>query len=235
MYYRYDFALDYTNNQISKYESKAFCPLTDHVLKPYGRINFFFDSIEKVPTCMLGQPNDFYYNVSITVKSTPPDCDCQLVRWAQQQYNVMLKGYECTTNCNNSAPLVDIYGCQDKPEYKCNSTVYLRFTSWLTGDPHIHSYYTNYEICSFDEREVVCLKTGWLTIYCTDKKVLGAASPQATLLSKIRIEFNLDGVKYSYEANETSWSNTFTVNATTQASDILNANNEVSFKSRYIF
>jgi hypothetical protein len=68
----------------------------------------------------------------------------------------------------------------------------------------------DYQLCSFGNAEVVCLQHGQFTIYCTDERVPGAPSDRATALSKIRIVFNIDGYRLSFQADKFSFGDKFT-------------------------
>jgi Leucine-rich repeat (LRR) protein len=222
------YTINYRSNQISKYESKAFC-VDKRINKiTNGHIELLVDSIEKIHPCMFAQLKSAY-TITIYIGSTPVDCDCQLVRWTRQMYNVRLFNYDCQRNCNQTATLVDIYDCANKPEYNCDIKPKERYTTWITGDPHLYSYRRQHEWCSFNQLEVVCLKYGPMSIYCTDAYVNNAASTRrATLLNKIRIEFDLSNVKYSIVADQISFGDAFTTNILNRTTTTLvDSNNEV--------
>jgi Leucine-rich repeat (LRR) protein len=201
--------IDYKGNNIGEYESKAFCVDSEDKKISNGQVEISLNSIDKIHPCMLEQLKSYnQVKIKLNTITAAAECDCQLVRWAKEKYKVVIEGYFCSQDCDYNAPLVDKYQCQTKTEYKCDTeptNLRNRQTTWITGDPHIYSYNNNYQVCSFNEQEVACLKFDWLTIYCTDKKI----APDATVLSKLRIEFVLDGVTYSYLADDALFGDSF--------------------------
>jgi len=99
-----------------------------------------------------------------------------------------------------------------------NSTSNSRITTWITGDPHVSSYNKGYQICTFYELEFLCFNSSHLTIYCTDRIL---TERFVTVLSQIRIVYNVNGSSFSYLANNASFSSTFS-NGKTFISDELN-------------
>jgi chymotrypsin len=108
-----------------------------------------------------------------------------------------------------------------------------RKTTWITGDPHVSSYKKGYQICTFDEQEVICFNSSRFTIYCSDK-ILTQRS--VTVLSQIRIVYNSNGSSFSYVANNISFPSTFS-NGKSFISDEKNktlfeiVDNSINFKS----
>jgi hypothetical protein len=66
-----------------------------------------------------------------------------------------------------------------------------RCTTWVHGDPYVVSYTNGLDACLFNPNQI-CLRTDTMTIYCEDTVV----SPGVSVLTNVRIEFNIDGGEF---------------------------------------
>ncbi|CAF0959712.1 unnamed protein product [Brachionus calyciflorus] len=83
-----------------------------------------------------------------------------------------------------------------------------RYTTWITGDPHLYSYKNKYELCSTGEN-AVCFQYGDFKILCSDFYA-GGSNLQATVLTSLKFIYQVsNSEQVSYEANRTSFPNKF--------------------------
>jgi hypothetical protein len=70
----------------------------------------------------------------------------------------------------------------------------------------VSSFNKGYQICNFNEQEAVCFQSARFTVYCTDRKL---TTRFVSVLSRLRIVYNFNGISYSFLADNTSFPSTF--------------------------
>ncbi|CAF0935811.1 unnamed protein product, partial [Brachionus calyciflorus] len=84
----------------------------------------------------------------------------------------------------------------------------VRYTTWMTGDPHLFSYKNKYEFCSIGEN-AVCFQHRDFKILCSDFYA-GGSNLKATVLTSLKFIYQVsDSEQVSFEANRTSFPNKF--------------------------
>ncbi len=89
---------------------------------------------------------------------------------------------------------------QEKPD--------VRFTTWVTGDPHVYSFEKSYQMCLFNEKTINCFENEFLSIYCKDKLI----NSNASFLSEIRLVFRYNKDELTFLAEENTFSEQFSSN-----------------------
>ncbi|CAF1075160.1 unnamed protein product [Brachionus calyciflorus] len=111
--------------------------------------------------------------------------------------------------------------CYSNSKFKCpKSDEQVRYTTWITGDPHLFSYKNKYELCSTGEN-AVCFQYRDFKILCSDFYA-GGSNLQATVLTSLKFIYQAelgsvklnsviisDSEQVAYEANRTSFPNKF--------------------------
>ncbi|RNA35199.1 insulin-like growth factor-binding complex acid labile [Brachionus plicatilis] len=200
-----DIKVHLTGNDIKRFTSKTFCSQHASSLGFLG-FQLLINDINKMDKCMLRQFNSDNTVINSRVK---PSCDHLLMA---EHENINLNGN--VTACEHLS--IDFgQECYSNSKYKCpKGDELVRHTTWLTGDPHLYSYKNKYELCSTGQ-DAVCFQYGDFELRCSDAG-LGGSNQLATVLVNLKFIYRLSGsLNISFEANKTSFPNSFDNGLTT--------------------
>lgn len=191
--------IDLRNNNISSFSSKSFCTQGTFLLG-YPGFELLLDDINKMDKCLL---NHLRTDNTKIESSLQPSCEHLLMT---KHENIKLN--EDVSQCQN--PTTDIVKqCSSNLKFNCPKSEELaRYSTWITGDPHLYSYKNRYELCSTGQN-AVCFQYGDFQLLCSDSYA-GGANKLATILVKVKFVYKVrESVIVSYEANSTSFEDFF--------------------------
>ncbi|CAF0966813.1 unnamed protein product [Brachionus calyciflorus] len=196
---RSNIKIDLGLNSINRFASKTFCSQHASSLGFLG-FELQMDDINKMDYCMLRQFNSDTIKIVSNVK---PSCEHLLMA---KKVNIELNGD--VMECEDLQIDLD-KECYSNSKYKCpKGDELVRYTTWITGDPHLYSYKNKYELCSTGEN-AVCFQYGDFKILCSDFYA-GGSNLQATVLTSLKFVYQVsNSEQVSYEANRTSFPNKF--------------------------
>lgn len=193
-------SIDLTSNNITSYSSKAFCSQYDTGLGRYG-IELILDDINQMDKCFLRQFSSAKSKIISTVK---PSCE--------HLFMAELKNIELNADmsqCQNTSNKF-VTECLTNTKYKC-PPIYdtARYTTWITGDPHLYSYKNRYELCSTGQ-DAICFQYGDFQLLCSDSYA-GGSNKQATVLTGVKFIYQLKNsqFKVSFVANNSTFPDFF--------------------------
>ncbi|CAF0948237.1 unnamed protein product [Brachionus calyciflorus] len=191
--------IDLRGNSINRFTSKTFCSQHASSLGFLG-FELQMNDINQMDYCMLRQFNSDKMKIVSNVK---PSCEHLLMA---KRVNIELNGN--VSLCENLQINLD-KECYSNSKFKCTKGDELvRYTTWITGDPHLYSYKNKYELCSTGEN-AVCFQHRDFKILCTDFYA-GGSNLQATVLTSLKFIYQVsDSEQVAYEANRTSFPNKF--------------------------
>lgn len=184
-------------NSISNFSPKTFCSQFSYSLA-MNSIKIYFDNLTNMNECILNQLKSD--SIQITSYEANDSLKCQA-----SFNNITLSGL----NWNNSICLNYTSNCS-LSKYLCpKDSDFIRYTTWITGDPHVYSYKSNYELCNLGN-ETICIQNSKIKILCTDKILKDSDNfTIASALSDIKIYFNSGNRNFSFIANQTNYPENF--------------------------
>ncbi|CAF0870631.1 unnamed protein product [Brachionus calyciflorus] len=191
--------IDLRQNKINHFTNKTFCSQYASSLGFLG-FELQMDDINQMDKCMLRQFNSDKVKIVSDVK---PSCEHLLMA---KQLNIELNGN--ASFCEDLQVDLD-KECYSNSKFKCSKGDELvRYTTWITGVSHIFSFKNKYELCSIGEN-ALCFQYRNFKILCSDFYA-GGSDLQATVLTSLKFVYQVsDSEQVSYEANRTSFPNTF--------------------------
>ncbi|RNA30956.1 slit -like protein [Brachionus plicatilis] len=192
--------IDLRNNNISSYSSKSFCAQGTCSLGYLG-FELLLDDINQMDKCLLSQLGSD--GNSKIESSLQPSCEHLLMA---KYKNIHLNGD--MSQCQNVS--IDLEKeCYSNSKFKCPKNEELvRYSTWITGDPHLYSYKNKYELCSTGQ-DAVCFQYGDFQLLCSDS-LAGGSNQLATVLVKVKFIYQVsESVSVTYEANSTSFPDFF--------------------------
>lgn len=142
--------MDLTYNNIQDFYMKSFCAHHSSSLGYLG-VRLKVHDVNKIDKCMLKQLKS---DKTVIESLVLPDSEHLLMAYNQ---SIQINGF--VSLCKNISENF-IKQCLSNERYKCpKSDDFLRFTSWITGDPRLFSFRNKYELCSIGQNEV-CFQYG---------------------------------------------------------------------------
>ncbi|RNA35432.1 Chaoptin [Brachionus plicatilis] len=188
--------IDLRNNNITKFSSKAFC---SRFSQTFGLENtvLYFDNLNSIDKCLLTQIRS---NSVLHLNET----NCGMNYFATL-VNVTVFGKNYNQTCHTTKLdecQTNFYTCPRREDF-------VRFTTWITGDPHVFSYKKGYQVCDLKEQKI-CFEYGNFTLLCHDQLVQN--STNATILTNVEFIYTFyDGgnvsVKFDNESFPAYFSN----------------------------
>lgn len=190
--------INLNGNNITSFSSKTFCSQYTYSLGFMG-VSIYFDDLNKMNMCLLEQLSSDDTNIYSSKKA---NCDYKAF---SKLHNIdLIDGYDCGVNLN-----ITYDECKNETMFKCpNSQEIVRFTSWITGDPHVYSYKNKYELCTLGE-DAVCFQHDDYVLLCSDKQV-GRTNSSATVLTELEFIYSLSNeTNVTFTATENNFPRVF--------------------------
>ncbi|CAF0853882.1 unnamed protein product [Brachionus calyciflorus] len=188
----YKLKIDLRKNNIIDLSTRTFCLSNLRI----SGFELLIDDINKVDKCILRQLD----SRSSIQSNSKPGCEHILM---VKHVNLQINGD--ISECKNFSFDINKV-CYSDNKFKCPNQNKKRYTTWITGDPHLFSYKKNYELCSIG-KDAVCFEHKEFQFLCSDTEV-GNSNKQATVLTNLKFIYRVNNlVTFLHEFDSNSLKN----------------------------